>query len=565
MAIIWNQKVEMTWVGSVKKYYESILDNKGKQKYKYTKQYDKFLVDMCDLPVSSCKTIKAQCDYCGDIVNKVYRNFNLEYKRNDVPKTACKHCQGKKVSENFDIGYDELKFDVNEEYKPIGDRHEYNRYDLIKLFWKFVEEFKYYPKFSDFNNSKKYPKASHYRRIWGSWKNLMNDFGLLSDDDWFKHDVDVLKKCYEDQNYLIRDINNSLMVKRNLKQLKNKACSLNLFRKDFFQKREYDVTEDKISSSSMEAIKDLYFDLGKCPNVEEYEEYSKLNNLLHRKALEKAVGKKFSEICSGVLEQNNKTIKTKDQLIRELDEVRSKIGRVPKASELQAYGLSEHKAYLRKFNMNYVDIIDMLGWDHDLVYNKKKSDEEMLGDYVELYNEIGRLPLRLDLDKSSITSTSNSYLRRFGDLKQLWDILDLDYTVKDVFNLGRGYTCLDDDGELCKSEMERLITNIFIKNNIKFNKEIKYKDVNKSLKRNWVMDWYFPDQKIIVEYFGMWSKESLHRNTAVGKYSRKVLNKQKFCKENNIKLISILPHDITNTNSEKFLNKFDEHGMSLII
>lgn len=67
--IITEQFVKIKWSVN-KKYYESILDCNGKQKYHFTKKNDIFLVHVDDLSRGTKVLVKCKCDFCGNIIEK---------------------------------------------------------------------------------------------------------------------------------------------------------------------------------------------------------------------------------------------------------------------------------------------------------------------------------------------------------------------------------------------------------------------------------------------------------------------------------------------------------------
>lgn len=76
------------------------------------------------------------------------------------------------------------------------------------------------------------------------------------------------------------------------------------------------------------------------------------------------------------------------------------------------------------------------------------------------------------------------------------------------------------------------------------------------------MDWYLPDFKIYVEYFGLYQKSQLERNTRLGRYSRKVNKKISYCEKNGIHLLAIFKEDLENMN-QGLINKFREMDIKI--
>lgn len=537
----------MRWTGSNRKYYESILNDKGEQKYKFSGANKYFIIEAEDLSKGSHFKIKVQCDYCGRIYPKINQGYRRELENSEDGKVCCKDCVGRKVRENNKTSYDYVT-DIIEPEKT-GVQPKYKKEDLISEFYRYTNEFNAYPRPSDLNSNKDYPHTRHYYRFWDNWNDFLYELNVLSDDPkWYICDLDTFINMYPDERFSIKDINDSLMIKRSLKEMRDKANNLEIHRKSFYQIREYltDTEEHKLRSS-LQGLRDLYEDIGVCPTAAEYEEYAKANGLFHRKKLERKSGNRFAEICTRILNKNNKTVMSKSDLINRLIILKDKLGRVPFAYELPKYGLPEKKAYLRKFNMNYQDIIKELGWDSPSPTLHYKTEEELLSDYYTLYKKLKRLPLREDVINEENMATYDTYKKYFGELKTVWDALEIDYS-KEIYNLelGKGITCLDKNGDICKSETERFITDMLIDNNIEYKKEVRYKDVFPNINKLWVMDWYLPKTNTIVEFFGLYNEKYLKVDNMTGKYTRKVMSKLNFCKEYNANIIDIYPDDVKN-------------------
>lgn len=91
--LVKNQIVETTWNPTTKDWYVS----KG---YQFTKFRDKFNIKVEDLHPGSTVKVKVICDYCGEEIEKTYRDYLKQLKI--YPKSACKKCNGKK---NKDANY----------------------------------------------------------------------------------------------------------------------------------------------------------------------------------------------------------------------------------------------------------------------------------------------------------------------------------------------------------------------------------------------------------------------------------------------------------------------------
>lgn len=89
-----NQTTIVHWHPGNKEYYT----NKG---YMFTKMKDSFEVKVEDLPEQSHAWVKVQCDFCGDIINVKYQNYqNRGALSGGYACTRCKHKKAKNSVQN---------------------------------------------------------------------------------------------------------------------------------------------------------------------------------------------------------------------------------------------------------------------------------------------------------------------------------------------------------------------------------------------------------------------------------------------------------------------------------
>jgi len=161
-----------------------------------------------------------------------------------------------------------------------------------------------------------------------------------------------------------------------------------------------------------------------------------------------------------------------------------------------------------------------------LVDWNKYSDNELLNLLYNLSIKINRIPLYSELTEYGLPSPE-IYRRRFGEYH-----IALEKAGLDVIAL-YGRPCYSKNGDWCLSATEAKITNFLIDNNIKYRKNILYKNII-PIKTNHRTDWIL-DDGTIVEYFGLSEKE---------KYKEKMNFKIELCKQYNLNLISIYQRNI---------------------
>jgi len=103
-------------------------------------------------------------------------------------------------------------------------------------------------------------------------------------------------------------------------------------------------------------------------------------------------------------------------------------------------------------------------------------------------------------------------------------------------------------GETVKSGAEKILADFFNKNNINYQYEKECFNDNLIEQKISNPDFYLPKYDVYVEYWGMINDEEYHRNMKW---------KMKQYHENNIKFISIYPHDLKDI-ERNFRRKFKE-------
>jgi hypothetical protein len=304
--------------------------------------------------------------------------------------------------------------------------------------------------------------------------------------------------------------------------------------------------KERIKISLFELIK-LGKKLGRFPTVYEYDSIK--HKGYQRRVLETKLNMKYNDICRKYLPQYKENINfdvTKEELINILINIKNKLGRVPTFKELKNFGCSyTYKVFQRIFQKSYTDIIKELGWQPTVSPVIIRSKEQLLNDFYFLFKKLNRIPYVSDFNNNKNIASYSTYMRYFGNIKNICDLLDIDYDLY-YQNAGAGKICIDKNGNLCKSLIEKRITDFLIDNNIKFKKEVSYSEIIKGDKRRF--DWriQFGEIYFYVEYFGMYRRNP---KGYVGKrYNNNVKKKIKdIYKSGNIdKCIFIFPDDIKN-------------------
>lgn len=176
-----------------------------------------------------------------------------------------------------------------------------------------------------------------------------------------------------------------------------------------------------------------------------------------------------------------------------------------------------------------------------------KALEEVFGEvnqhrYTELTNEdliskirnfiikYKRLPLREEFNGTTYdlpyyeTIIKRLNVQKWSEVFKFIDLSNISYFYDNKH--GTGKIIIDDDIVYFSSQ-EYLIGKYLKENNIKFEKEVPYKNCN------YIFDFYLPNKDVYIEYYGLATKE----------YKQRIKEKQK--KYSGRKVIEIFKHDNT--------------------
>jgi len=310
---------------------------------------------------------------------------------------------------------------------------------------------------------------------------------------------------------------------------------------------EYDFDDEKIVIMLNE-LKLLADKLGRCPKVLEFEASLKEVNGYSRRKLEIKLELKYSDICRKYISNyklNSVHDNGKEEIINSILQLKNKLGRTPKYKEFLQYSGHTFKVITRIFNKTYNELLEYLNISVYSKTTKSKTNEQLLEDFYCLFKNLGRIPYFRDLDECEYTVNAITYNRKFESIENICKILNIDY---DFFykNTSAGIICRDINGGLCKSKMEKEISNFFITNNIKFDKEVRYSEIIENHKK--IFDWkiYYNNKIYFVEYFGMYNKKPrgiIDKKYAI-KTKKKIRDLYKHCKLNDC--ILIFPSQLKN-------------------
>lgn len=120
-----TKEVELHWSNATKRYYV----DKG---YNFTKRGDPFICKAEDLSPSASVLVEVECDYCGKIIKKPYKDYIDG--RKTLAKDCCGKCAGRKTEEILVIKYGDKNYGRKIAYKEtakINDEKRKNTYKKL--------------------------------------------------------------------------------------------------------------------------------------------------------------------------------------------------------------------------------------------------------------------------------------------------------------------------------------------------------------------------------------------------------------------------------------------------
>jgi hypothetical protein len=216
-----------------------------------------------------------------------------------------------------------------------------------------------------------------------------------------------------------------------------------------------------------------------------------------------------------------------EELLSKLKDLYEKLGKTPSREDLEEHNLPTDATYRARFGSlttayKHIGVVSKGRWE--------ESDEELLNMLKDLFLELGRPPHSSELPKYGLP-TDVTYRNRFGSYTEAL----LKCGVTDVIHSTgsyRGIKCLAEDGTVCLSFAELLITNFLIENGIAYEKEPHYPN------SKYRADWKVGD--VFIEYFGLKGKS---------RYDDKIIKKRAICNDYGISLLEIYPKNLNDLNS----------------
>lgn len=431
---------------------------------------------------------------------EILRKYHKENPRNIIYEVFKKHHKEwnapslKAYTNRFKLTWTEILLKAG--IKNIREKYEISKEEGIEKLKEFAKLLDKTPSQSDFNKYKWKPSFNWYYKNFDSYEDVCIIAGLKPNNSRYikgsnthKHQVALSQK----------DINEKIEISIN--EIMRIADLLSRYPTN----KEYDKLREKgYSASRLSIVSEMSF-----------------MEICH-KYLSDKYPPRFggnNKITSLNFKNESELIEYKEILSNELIKVCNDLGHPPNITRLTNYDLPTYNVFKKLFNnKKYNEILKELGITINKDYECEKSNEQLLDEYYNLFLELNRLPSREDL-KFKELSGDFIYKKRFGTIQNVCNMLNIDY---EKYNTTAGRHCLDNNGDLCRSYIERDITNFFILNNIQYIKEPSYKEFFKNDRRRFDWKIFIEDKIYYIEYFGMYKTT---KGCTGNKYNKRVEKK----------------------------------------
>lgn len=117
---------------------------------------------------------------------------------------------------------------------------------------------------------------------------------------------------------------------------------------------------------------------------------------------------------------------TKSDTIAKFKMIYEKLGTTPSITQLRSADTQLVYSIMLHFN-RYNNFLDYLNIEYVLDYEHvEKTDEELINDYLDLCNHLGKLATLREVSSCEWTVSSEKYLERFGSIHRVREMAGLD-------------------------------------------------------------------------------------------------------------------------------------------
>ena len=233
----------------------------------------------------------------------------------------------------------------------------------------------------------------------------------------------------------------------------------------------------------------------------------------------------------GIDKQKFNNDKLEEDMKKKYIELKEILGRTPHSRDFDKYSKDSDYWYSCNAYTNHfgsIQNLQKLMGDDPYILGKAIEKQEMLDRLIQLSEELGCQPTQKDIYYCEYTPSINKYKKEFGSISNALYILGFKPNNKIL---------ISPKGNKALSGYEYRFLLMLEKYNIKFEKEVYYKDYVKSFNRKYRFDFKieFDNKVYFIEIFGIDENKS---------YDKKTAEKKQLCKDNNLKLIDLYGYDL---------------------
>lgn len=243
----------------------------------------------------------------------------------------------------------------------------------------------------------------------------------------------------------------------------------------------------------------------------------------------------------------------KDSGINFLIEYKNKYGKPPTTKELDSgkYGIYTRSFYRNLFG-SYTNAVREAGLKPNSI--PQYEDEFLKSEFERFIKTNGRVPMIHEFNNSEYPSFW-CYQSRYGS----WNKAVMHYGYEPNDSNRKYYM---DDGEICTSSYEFDISTWLRKNNIKYDRNVSYKDIHNKYSGKMDCDYkiYYKDKVWFVEMAGFLS-EGNKLSEVERIYFFKMKYKEKLLKESNVNYLIIRPRHLKKKTMEEIFKPIFENKL----
>lgn len=445
--------------------------------------------------------------------------------------------------------------------------------ELIKFLHDFTEKYGRVPSSTDIDREEGYPRGSIYNHRFKTYKNALEIAGLerkqIKNN---KYSDEFMLNCYKEVfDYYKRQptLTEYESYSKNKKDFPTRSTLTNRFGtfEDINKLLNLQTTTSKYGGYNEDFLIDelhrFYKENGRPPNSEDLEKGN--TGYPTRKTFSKYFGSFGNALVKAGYDyrgiENYQDRKkplpkgvytfTKEHIKNCIDEYIKTYGEVPSLKEISSIPEYPDRNDFRRLFCGFNNALIEFGYKPKHVSNY--SDEELCNAFLEFVNKHGRIPSYSEFNNTEYPSFW-CYQNRFGS----WNNAVIHYGFEPNNN-GTGFTYTFDDGEIVKSKYEFDVSNYLRLNNIKYKRDVLYKDYINDYNGRKNCDYVIKKDNILIfiEIAGFITEYDSKSKIELD-YIKRFEHKLKLINNSNLNFIALYPKDFKSKSLDEifsFLSK----------